>query len=470
MNKSRHTPVFTLLLIAGDILAIVAAYSLAYIFRVKLSDAPVANFVAAQAYFVSLLSLVPLAILVFGLVGSYSGERRHKRHSRAIRLFVGALTVMLLMIAVDYFYHDHIFPAKLVPLYGLMFSILLLWLTRSLLYAIRWIWYRRDKNLLSVVIVGDSHTARSVVDAVSRKGSGYRLAGAVGDMRLSFTTHKTFAEAVERHEPDIIIQVATTKDPTINSELLDYSIKHFADFKFIPSDINELTNKTRLELFAEDIPVLDIQQTSLSGWGRVAKRLFDLAVSISMLIVLSPILLIISILNYFVFGKVIFGQHRLTRGNQIFRLFKFQTVRKDLNGLTPEQAFTKIGKPELIKQYRDNGDFLPNDPRYGTWAKFLRKTSLDELPQLLNVIRGDISLVGPRALIPQELESYGDKHLILTVKSGVTGLAQISGRRDLAWEERRKLDIYYAQNWSFLLDIQILVSTAWQVLTGRGAE
>jgi lipopolysaccharide/colanic/teichoic acid biosynthesis glycosyltransferase len=160
----------------------------------------------------------------------------------------------------------------------------------------------------------------------------------------------------------------------------------------------------------------------------------------------------------------------LTRGNHHFQLFKFQTVRNDLNGLTPEEAFTKIGQPELIKKYRDNGDYLPNDPRYGAWAKFLRRTSLDELPQLFNVFRGDISLVGPRALIPEELNQFEQKHTVLNVKSGITGLAQIAGRRDLPWDQRRKLDIYYVQNWSFGLDIQILFKTAWQVLMGRGAR
>src|SRR5690606_36963525 len=184
----------------------------------------------------------------------------------------------------------------------------------------------------------------------------------------------------------------------------------------------------------------------------------------------SPILLIISIINLIVFGKVIFKHTRLTRGDQKFQMHKFQTVRNDLNGLTPEEAFTKIGRPELIKIYRDNGDFLENDPRYGAWSKFLRKTSLDELPQLWNVLRGDISLIGPRALIPNELEGFEDKHLILNVRSGITGLAQISGRRDLPWAERRKLDIYYVQNWSFGLDLQILLSTAWQIVTRRGAR
>ena len=128
-----------------------------------------------------------------------------------------------------------------------------------------------------------------------------------------------------------------------------------------------------------------------------------------------------------------------------------------------------MGKPELIEKYRANGDFLDDDPRVTPIGRYLRRFSLDELPQLFNVLKGDISLVGPRALIPQELNRYEQKHKILNVKSGITGLAQISGRRDLPWEQRRKLDIYYVQNWSFGLDIQILFKTVRQVFTSRGA-
>jgi lipopolysaccharide/colanic/teichoic acid biosynthesis glycosyltransferase len=100
----------------------------------------------------------------------------------------------------------------------------------------------------------------------------------------------------------------------------------------------------------------------------------------------------------------------------------------------------------------------------------LRATSLDELPQLFNVVKGDISLVGPRALIPQEINQYKKKDIILAVKSGVTGLAQVSGRRDISFEERRRLDVYYVQNWSILLDIQILFKTVVSVIFRRGAK
>lgn len=138
--------------------------------------------------------------------------------------------------------------------------------------------------------------------------------------------------------------------------------------------------------------------------------------------------------------------------------------------MSPEEAFAKMGKPELGRKYRENGDQLKNDPRITKFGKFLRATSLDELPQIYSVLGGQISLVGPRALVPGELNKYPNKNLILSVKSGMTGLAQVSGRRDISFEERRSLDVYYVQNWSFLLDVQIIFQTAWMVITRRGAK
>ena len=132
--------------------------------------------------------------------------------------------------------------------------------------------------------------------------------------------------------------------------------------------------------------------------------------------------------------------------------------------MTPEQAFAKMGRPELAKEYRKNGDQLADDPRISRLGRFMRATSLDELPQLLNVIKGDISLVGPRALDAYEMEQYSKKNLILSVKSGLTGLAVVSGREGISFEERRKLDLYYVQNWSFWLDIVILLKTIRVVL------
>ena len=135
-----------------------------------------------------------------------------------------------------------------------------------------------------------------------------------------------------------------------------------------------------------------------------------------------------------------------------------------------EKAFKIMGKSELIKKYRKDGDYLKNDPRITRVGRFIRRTSIDELPQLFNILKGDISLIGPRALLPGELRDYGDRSLILTVKSGLTGFAQVSGRRDISFEERRALDIYYVRNWSLMLDLSIFFKTIAVVIKGEGAK
>jgi undecaprenyl-phosphate galactose phosphotransferase len=151
-------------------------------------------------------------------------------------------------------------------------------------------------------------------------------------------------------------------------------------------------------------------------------------------------------------------------------MYKFRTQLHAYHRMTPEEGFTRMGRPELAKKYRDNGDFLEDDPRISKIGHFLRKTSLDELPQLFNVLRGDMSLVGPRPLEPFELTGFDKKNLMLSVKTGLTGLAAVSGRRDISFEERRALDLYYVQNWSLWLDLVILAKTVRAVFAARGAR
>lgn len=455
----------------GDALAVVGAYSIAFILRVKISDAPVVNAIAADTYLGSLLILLPFVIVIFSVVGLYRTIRNDSLISTIGKLLLGAFLAMLFMVFIDYFHPATIFPAKKVPLYGLVISIILLAVERSLLYLIRYLRNRTNIGLPSVLVIGDNETAKLLVRDIERPSSSYRLQGVVGDGRLKWTTYKTFDEAVANFLPNIIIQVTSADKPKVDNKILAFAQKHYIDFKFVPSDINDLSDHVEMELFMGDIPMMSVEPTRLVGWGRFVKRLFDIVASFIAIIVLSPIFLLVFIAEKITDPKAsaVFHQIRLTRGDQKFMLYKFRTQYAKYDGTTPEQAFKRIGRPELIKKYRDNGDFLDDDPRVTPIGKYLRRLSLDELPQLFNVLKGDISLVGPRALIPQELNKYEQKHKILNVKSGITGLAQISGRRDLPWEQRRKLDVYYVQNWSFALDIQILFKTVWQVFTSKGA-
>lgn len=469
--KGHFSVLFTAILMAGDAIAIIGAYSVAFILRVKISDTPIKNAVAADTYLQSMLLLLPFVIIIFSAVGLYRTIRQDTIMRTTGKLLLGAFSAMLFMIFIDYFHPANVFPAKMVPLYGLGLSALFLAIERGVIYTARYLRHRGRYGLPSVLIVGDSEAAKLLVKDIERPTSGYRLHGVVGDGRLRWTTHKTFNQAVANFLPHIIIQVASDNKPKIDNKILRFAQQNYIDFKFVPSDVNDITDHVEMELFMGDVPMMSIEPTRLIGWGRVLKRAFDLIVSLLGIIILSPVFLLIYIAEKLTDPKssAVFHQIRLTRGDQKFMLYKFRTQYAKYDGTTPEQAFKKMGKPELIKAYRDNGDFLDDDPRVTPIGKYLRRFSLDELPQLFNVLKGDISLVGPRALIPQELNKYEQKHKILNVKSGITGLAQISGRRDLPWEQRRKLDVYYVQNWSFLLDMQILIKTAWQVLTSRGA-
>lgn len=469
--KGRSSFLFTVLLVIGDALAVVGAYSIGFILRVKISDAPIVNAVAADTYLESLLALLPFVIVIFSVVGLYRTVRNDSLPSTIGKLLLGAFLAMLFMVFIDYFHPATVFPAKKVPLYGFGLSIIFLAIERGLLYLVRYLRNRSNVGLPSVLVIGDNATAKLLVRDIERPSSSYRLQGVVGDGRLKWTTYKTFDEAVANFLPNIIIQVTSTEKPKVDKKVLAFAQKHYIDFKFVPSDVNDLSDHVEMELFMGDIPMMSVEPTRLVGWGRFVKRLFDIVASLLAIIILSPVFLLVFIAEKLTdrHASAIFHQIRLTRGDQKFMLYKFRTQYAKYDGTTPEQAFKKMGKPELIKQYRDNGDFLDDDPRVTPIGKYLRRFSLDELPQLFNVLKGDISLVGPRALIPQELNKYEQKHKILNVKSGITGLAQISGRRDLPWEQRRKLDVYYVQHWSFGLDIQILFKTVWQVFTSKGA-
>lgn len=469
--KGRSSFFFTVLLVIGDALAVVGAYSIAFIIRVKISDTPVVTAIAADTYLESLLFLLPFVIVIFSTIGLYKMTRTDSVLATASKLLFGTFLAMLFMVFIDYFHPATIFPAKKIPLYGLGLSICFLALERSILYLLRYLRNRNKTGLPSVLVIGDNDTAKLLVRDIERPSSNYRLQGVVGDGRLKWTTYKTFDEAVANFLPNVIIQVTSKDKPKINQEVLAFAQKHYIDFKFVPSDINDLSDHVEMELFMGDIPMMSVEPTRLVGWGRFVKRAFDIILSLCGLIVLSPLFIIIFLAEKITDpeASAVFHQIRLTRGDHKFMLYKFRTQYAKYDGTTPEQAFKLMGRPELIRQYRDNGDFLDNDPRVTPIGKYLRRLSLDELPQLFNVLKGDISLVGPRALIPEELNQYEQKHKILNVKSGITGLAQISGRRDLPWEQRRKLDVYYVQNWSFKLDVQILLKTVWQVFTSKGA-
>lgn len=475
--KNNASIIYNFFLIIGDSLALAVAFIVAYVLRVSLDSRAISQQITALDYFQAILVVIPFFLLIFALLGLYSNRIHERRFSEIGKLLVGTFVGILFVISYSYIANTPIFPARLVVLYAFLLAFFFVWLFRTFARGIRRELFNYGLGINNVVIVGDTKLARRLIDSLSNtSATGYRVTALVGSRggRPSphYAHYKTFAEAVADlgSGTHTIIQTELFADSEKNDEVVTYAQEHHIAYRFVPGNSELFTGNIDAEVF-HGVPVIAVHQTALVGWGRVVKRLFDVAASGLGLVIASPFMLLIAIgIKVSGGGSVFFRQERLSRFDSKVRIYKFRSQYAKYDGTSPEEAFAMMGRPELGSEYRKNGDYLEKDPRVTPFGRFIRKYSLDELPQLVNVFRGDISLVGPRALVPFELEKYAQKNLILSVKSGLTGLAQVSGRRDISFEERRALDLYYVQNWTFWGDIVILIKTAWLVLRHKGAQ
>jgi exopolysaccharide biosynthesis polyprenyl glycosylphosphotransferase len=481
--KNNASLVYNLFLVLGDFLALVAAFVGAYVLRVRLHVQLNPNhlgIVHAVTYIEVFLVLLPFWILIFALLGLYNSSIYESHFREAGRLLVGSFIGMLFVVFWNFAAAKPIFPARLIPIYGFAFGFIFLVIFRAIARLLRTAFFKHNIGLTNVLLIGSNSITDELVASLSNPKTGYKVLAVVGGGQAAaprksipaFQTFKAFLESKEAEQIQYIIQTELYANEATNSEILTFAQEQHIAYRFTPGNSELFVGNIEVELFQSRIPVIAVRQTALFGWGRVVKRLADVILGALCLIIASPFLLVVAVAVKCsdIHAPILFRQTRLTRFNQKFTAYKFRTVKSVYNGLDPEEAFTKMGKPELIAQYRENADYIPNDPRFTAFSRFIRKTSLDELPQLFNLMRGDISLVGPRPLIPQELALYAKRHQILSVKSGMTGLAVVSRRPDMSFDERRKLDLYYVQNWSMWLDLMILARTVWVVLTGRGAR
>ncbi|HUY85375.1 MAG TPA: sugar transferase [Candidatus Dormibacteraeota bacterium] len=478
--KNNASLVYNIFLIIGDALAITVAFTIAYILRVTLSHEPLSANVHSHTYIAILISLLPFWILIFGLLGLYNLRIYEKRFAELGRLLVGSFIGILFVISYSYMTNTAIFPGRLVTIYGFGLAFFFALLSRTIARGLRRKLFSYGIGINHVLLVGDTKTTHRLLEALANTPvTGYKIIGVVGGVKhplkpdASYRQYASFTDAVRhlRGRPlHTIIQTELYAATDKNDEILTYAQEHHAAYRFVPGNSELFVGKIEVDLF-HSVPIIAVHQTALIGWGRVVKRLTDLLLGGLLLIIASPFMLLIAIaVKLSDGGPVFFRQERLSRFNTKFKIFKFRSLKPRYSGLSPEETFAQMDRPDLLQKYRAEGDQLPNDPRVSAVGRFIRRTSLDELPQLINVVRGDISLVGPRALVAYELDKSDHKNLILSVKSGMTGLAQISGVRDLSFAERRKLDLYYVQNWSFWNDLVILAKTFWVVLFHKGTR
>lgn len=467
--------VFRVCLMLGDISAIIFSFAFAYFIRTHIDHRPYYFEAEPINFILTILWLAPIWTIILSILGLYQKQifLNRSRLPEIGRLLAASAIGIMTIITYDFFGQNSLFPVRPVAIYAAILCFFTLFFVRSILRLIRRQFIKTNHGTLKVIIIGNHQNTTNLIRHIkNHPENGYQISGIVSNNKYipkNFRRYKysSLKEALKKSKPDLIFQTDERQIEYVYKK----SIHHHLLYYFIPSESTLSAHIGQPELIG-NTPAILVKVTPLIGGSKIIKRLLDLT--------LGAIGLIFAILPMFIIWLLIrlsdpkspstYSEIRLSRYNQRFKIYKFRSIKPEYSGLSPEAAFKKMNRPSLIAKYRQNGDFLKNDPRVTKIGRFLRATSLDELPQLINVLKGDISLVGPRALVPGELRNYGDRSLILSVKSGLTGLAQVSGRRDIPFEERRALDLYYVQNWSLLLDLNIILRTIKVVLTGKGAK
>ncbi len=476
---SKNTKLYSLILMAADAVVLAAVFGAAYFIRTQVDTRVLLHTVYAYEYIVGFCVIAPVWLIIFASLGLYSSNIYSRRLVEWSRILLGSFLGVMLVIGWEYATNVHIFPARLVALYVLIGSSLALLLVREVIRDIRNELYRYGRGVSRVMVIGNSPATTDILTELARTHkSGYQVVAFAGPAKLlpphlGVIHYSRVEEALKHivsHHITTIIQTDLYDSEDRNRMILGAAQAHHIQYNFIPGEPEFYTGKNTVDVFL-GYPMITVSQTPLIGWGAVVKRLFDFICSLLILIPLSVVLLVIAILQKILSpGPILYQSKRLSQFSKPINLYKFRSMGAQYGKKDAADEFEEMSRPDLAAEYRLRRK-VDNDPRITRFGKFLRETSLDELPQIFNVLKGDLSLVGPRPILPQEVDFNRSRTALLhSVKSGVTGLWQVSGRSELSFEERIELELYYAQNWSFWLDLRILFKTIGVVLRKTGAK
>lgn len=476
---SKNTKFYSLILIIADFLVLLLAFTIAYVLRVQYDDRPLVADVYAFEFFFSLLFIIPFWIIIFAALGLYQSSTYNRRLAEWGKIAIGSFIGILLVIGWEYISDRDLFPARLVAVYALVASFLLILIEREALRIIRSLLFQWGHGVSRVLVVGDSSATRDIADSLSATHkSGYRIVAIAGPKKVippgldvvHFNSVETALKKINDLKITTIIQTDLYDSAERNQLILGAAQMNHISYSFIPGEAEFYAGKNTVDVFL-GYPMISVSQTPLIGWGAMAKQVFDVVIALLLIIILSPVFLVFILLQkIFNPGPVFYISKRLSKFSEPIDLIKFRSMDARYGKKDAAIEFREMGREDLAKEYEVNRK-VADDPRITKLGKFLRVTSIDELPQLFNVVKGDLSLVGPRPILPQEAQFAPTRTALLhSVKSGVTGLWQVSGRSNLSFDERIELELFYAQNWSFWLDLKILFKTLAVVFLKRGAK
>jgi len=472
MKRSRLF--FEILRLPFDFFAIFLAFLLAYHIR------PITDLIPGVQYdffpeqlppfneflTFSLVSTIFLIIL-FTFNGLYS-IKSVERFGKTVLHIIFLVSAWLMFIIAYYFLIVHqLFFSRIALAHIWLFSIIFIVFGRAIILLIQSLMYRFKIGQSRVLFVGINELADRCYSAL-KKDKRYHVVGALDEQHkkkkkntLSIIGSLDQIEAiVNKYKVDEIIQVESNLSNLSNETVLSFCRSHQIHYYFIPELLRLQSINIEMEMI-DNIPLISLKQTPLEGWGHVYKRLFDILFSLILIQLLIPIWILIPILIKIDSKGPVFYKSKRKYKTKVFNILKFRSMIIDADEKKSELLDKNERKGPLFK--------IKNDPRITHFGRFLRKTSLDELPQLFNVLIGTLSIVGPRPHLPEEVDQYKkDYYKLFTIKPGVTGLAQVSGRSNLDFEDEVKLDFYYIENWSMFLDFKIILKSIAVVLKANG--
>jgi exopolysaccharide biosynthesis polyprenyl glycosylphosphotransferase len=461
--KQRVSWLFTLSLVATDAIMAGLAFALAYWLRLQSEYEQIAPF---SDYWGMMLIHVTIVILVLFFYRLYHRQRATSHIDEFYAIFGAASVGTIVAIAfISLIFKNELDYPRLMMVYAWVLTILLVWLGRVVHARLQWSLQSRGFNEARLVIVGAGEVGRMILQKIRQSpGLGYTVVGFVDDRNPPSNvlgvdvlgTTNDLPRLIEAHRVDeVVIAMPEASHEEILSiitrcEREKVSIKVFPDvFQIMASEVSigDLNG----------LPLLTVRDIALRGWRLALKRAVDILGSAVSLVIFSPIMMLVAILVKLDSpGSVFFAQERMGLDAKPFMMLKFRSMRRDAEAQTGPVWATE------------------DDPRRTRIGTFMRRFSIDELPQLINVLIGDMSLVGPRPERPVFVEQfkksiprYSDRH---KEKAGMTGWAQVNGLRgDTSVIERTKYDVWYIENWSILLDFKILLRTVVSVFSDRHA-
>jgi exopolysaccharide biosynthesis polyprenyl glycosylphosphotransferase len=452
-----------------DFLAVVLAGITAYSIRFS-GKFPVVFQMPWSDYFklVWLVAVVWTVLFIFSGLYSLNQSRKLRQQLKKVIL---ACSLGFVVLIIYIFFVRESFSSRFIVLAGWLLVMIYMGTLRLLMALLRRLLYRHGVAIRRVVVIGDSKTTEVLIHRFSvQKELGYHVVKRFSNFNSDDAEDLT--KLLLGTQVDEVIQT----DPNLTKaevlRLYDFADEHQLVFRYAADLLDTKVLRVEVTELA-GVPIVEVKKTSLDGWGRVMKRVFDIVMALIIITLTSPIMLLTAlIIKLDSRGPVFFSRlddgsplYRVGQGGRLFRYLKFRSMIDKHNAMRYHELADKNIRTDgpLIK--------IKDDPRITKVGKFIRRFSIDELSELFLVLAGSMSLVGPRPHLPEEVARYQAHHKkVLTIKPGITGLAQVSGRSDLSFEDEVRLDAYYIENWSLWLDFIILLRTPLAVFKSRQAE